>query len=235
MEILAHRGGAAESPENALSAFRHASQLGCRWVEFDVQTLRDGTPVVMHDPRAERTSTGTGRVCLYSREAFSRLRLRENPDERPPLLAETLDVLAELGLHFNLEVKCYRPADFQLIDDLTPGLAHHPCQWVISSFHRAWCLAYAQKRGGARLAILEESPSETCRTFAARCGTRRLHFDARLAQAGLIQDLALENYEVYLYGVEHPEQARAWAQRGVKGVFTDYPSRFQASERTTDI
>lgn len=47
--VIAHRGGAAEAPENTMEAFERAIQLGYPGVEFDVRCSQDGVPVVVHD------------------------------------------------------------------------------------------------------------------------------------------------------------------------------------------
>jgi len=55
MLVFAHRGACWETPENTLAAFRRAIELGADYIEFDVQTSRDGELVVVHDPcRADR-------------------------------------------------------------------------------------------------------------------------------------------------------------------------------------
>jgi glycerophosphoryl diester phosphodiesterase len=48
-QIIAHRGNAAEFPENTLAALDSAVDLGLRHVEFDVQLTADHVPVVFHD------------------------------------------------------------------------------------------------------------------------------------------------------------------------------------------
>lgn len=53
-EIAAHRGNAAEYPENTLEALRSAVELGLRWVELDVQVTADLVPVVLHDADLQR-------------------------------------------------------------------------------------------------------------------------------------------------------------------------------------
>jgi len=50
-DIVAHRGNAAEFPENTLESIASAISLGCRFVEFDVQISTDRVPVLMHDGR----------------------------------------------------------------------------------------------------------------------------------------------------------------------------------------
>lgn len=54
--IIAHRGNAAEFPENTLPALESAVELGVRHVEFDVQLTADKVPVLFHDSDLERVA-----------------------------------------------------------------------------------------------------------------------------------------------------------------------------------
>lgn len=49
LNYIAHRGGSSLMPENSLSAFRNAFELGMSGVELDVHLSRDGHLVVHHD------------------------------------------------------------------------------------------------------------------------------------------------------------------------------------------
>jgi glycerophosphoryl diester phosphodiesterase len=62
-ELIAHRGNAAEYPENTLPALRSALELGARCVEFDVQLSADRQPVLLHDSNLKRTA-GVDRNAL---------------------------------------------------------------------------------------------------------------------------------------------------------------------------
>lgn len=42
-------GASFEAPENTLSAFIKAQELGAKWIELDVRVTKDGIPVVIHD------------------------------------------------------------------------------------------------------------------------------------------------------------------------------------------
>ena len=46
---IAHRGGAGLRPENTISAFAHALDIGVDGFELDIHITRDGTVVVFHD------------------------------------------------------------------------------------------------------------------------------------------------------------------------------------------
>jgi glycerophosphoryl diester phosphodiesterase len=60
--LVAHRGNAVEFPENTLPALESAVSLGVKYVEFDVQLTRDGTPVMLHDADLRRVGDRAVRV-----------------------------------------------------------------------------------------------------------------------------------------------------------------------------
>jgi glycerophosphoryl diester phosphodiesterase len=62
-DLIAHRGNAAEYPENSLPGIRSALELGARYVEFDVQLTADRQPVLLHDSNLQRTA-GVDRNAL---------------------------------------------------------------------------------------------------------------------------------------------------------------------------
>jgi glycerophosphoryl diester phosphodiesterase len=58
--IVAHRGNAAEFPENTLPALRSALELGVTHIEFDVHLTADHVPIVLHDADLKRTAGVAG-------------------------------------------------------------------------------------------------------------------------------------------------------------------------------
>lgn len=65
MKNFAHRGFSGRYPENTMLAFAKAYEAGADGVELDVQIARDGTPVVIHDEKVDRTTNGKGNVRDY--------------------------------------------------------------------------------------------------------------------------------------------------------------------------
>ena len=62
-DLIAHRGNAAEFPENTLPALRSAVELGARHLEFDVQLSADRRPILLNDSNLKRAA-GVDRNAL---------------------------------------------------------------------------------------------------------------------------------------------------------------------------
>jgi glycerophosphoryl diester phosphodiesterase len=60
--ILAHRGGAHEFEENTLEGYRGCYERGIRGFETDVRMTKDGSLVILHDDKLDRTHNATGSV-----------------------------------------------------------------------------------------------------------------------------------------------------------------------------
>ena len=59
---LAHRGGGREAPENSLTAFRNAADIGFEYFETDVRATSDGKVMVFHDANLNRVTDRVGRI-----------------------------------------------------------------------------------------------------------------------------------------------------------------------------
>ncbi|HEV2234750.1 MAG TPA: glycerophosphodiester phosphodiesterase family protein [Terriglobia bacterium] len=115
---IGHRGAAGEAPENTLAAFDLALRQGADGIEFDVHLSSDGVPVVLHDARLERTSSGTGPVSTMPLAVLRRLdagswfnrRYPARANQRYaglkiPTLAEVLQWVARRNCLAFLEIK----------------------------------------------------------------------------------------------------------------------------------
>jgi glycerophosphoryl diester phosphodiesterase len=108
--ILAHRGYAAEYPENTLLAFKEAEKAGADGLELDVQMTKDGELVVIHDEKVDRTTDGNGLVKDYNlndlKKLDARFKFKTFPKrEQIPTLNEVLEWLAGTGMVCNIELK----------------------------------------------------------------------------------------------------------------------------------
>ncbi|HUI41356.1 MAG TPA: glycerophosphodiester phosphodiesterase family protein [Terriglobia bacterium] len=127
--ILAHRGASAEAPENTLAAFELAMRQGADGIECDVRLSADGAPVVIHDARLDRTTSGRGRVDRHTTQELRRLDAgsrfcRRHPalakdryrGAKIPLLAEAMDWVGQHGCLAYVEIKRER-ADLPRLEE----------------------------------------------------------------------------------------------------------------------
>jgi glycerophosphoryl diester phosphodiesterase len=81
--IIAHRGNAAEFPENTLEALQSAVDLGVRHVELDVQLSSDRIPLLLHDADFRRMSGRSDSVFDLVWSRVRRDKAREPAAVRP--------------------------------------------------------------------------------------------------------------------------------------------------------
>ena len=148
IHLVAHRGNAAEFPENTLPAFASALELGVRFLELDVQLSRDGVPVVTHDHLLARTTGLPGSVFDHDASELANIEAAEAQrfgarfaGTRVPLLRDVLQLLVgrpEITLF--IEIKRASLAQFghdhvvaQVLEVIRPWRA----QCVVISFDLA--------------------------------------------------------------------------------------------------
>ena len=100
IHLVAHRGNAAEFPENTLPAFVSALELGVRFLELDVHLSRDGVPVVIHDHTLLRTTGLPGSVFEHDSAELAQMDAAESQrfgdrfvGTRLPLLRDVMRLL----------------------------------------------------------------------------------------------------------------------------------------------
>ena len=71
--IGGHRGFSSHYPENTLLAVKEACELGVDLIEVDIYLTKDNIPVVCHDRKLERCSTGKGWVNEHTLEELKQL------------------------------------------------------------------------------------------------------------------------------------------------------------------
>lgn len=107
-QLIAHRGHTGAAPDNSVAAIRAAAALSVDMIEFDICASLEGAPVVVHGPRLERWSTGTGRVADQPVAQLVTYRLRDRNGEvvdaeTIPTLADALDAAGDSAVNCDLK------------------------------------------------------------------------------------------------------------------------------------
>lgn len=110
MKVIAHRGYSGKYPENTMLAFKKAAETGCDGIELDVQLTKDGTVVIIHDEKVDRTTDGSGFVKDYTYEELKKLNAAKlftkvTEFEYIPTFDEYCAWAAETDIITNIEIK----------------------------------------------------------------------------------------------------------------------------------
>jgi glycerophosphoryl diester phosphodiesterase len=228
--IIAHRGGGTLAPENTLAGMRKAKALGFTGVEFDVMLAGDATPILMHDQRLERTTSGSGAIAetpyrdMLTLDAGSWFS-REHAGEPVPSFDNAGRLCVELGLWADIEIKPV--TGFEAETGAATALAARelwrgaPLQPLLCSFQPA-SLAAAKEAAPelARGALTKRIPPDWER-WMQKLGCVSLHCDYRLLlpqQARAVRDAG---YWLVCYTVNDPAIVRVLFDWGADAVITD--------------
>ena len=106
----AHRGLAPGQPENTLTAYNHAIDIGVAIIELDLRTTADGRIVVMHDDTVDRTTDGHGAVAALTFAQIERLDAGGKAGaafagQKVPTYEDVLDLAAARPVRLLLDIK----------------------------------------------------------------------------------------------------------------------------------
>jgi glycerophosphoryl diester phosphodiesterase len=229
--IVGHRGAAGEAAENTLDSLRLAIDQGADMVELDLQLSADGELVACHDWHLERMGD---RALVVEEATLDRLAevevsgpFRQAGHHRT--LATLPQVLAALpsDVPLNLELKRRRADPARLVERLAVTVSGRP-RLLVSSFD--WPLLETVRRAlpDVPLAPIGGRHADPAALVdaAAALDAWSVHCRRSLATARLVA--AAGGRPVLAYTVNEPAAARRLFDRGVRGVFTDFPGRLRA-------
>ncbi|HEX6386159.1 MAG TPA: glycerophosphodiester phosphodiesterase family protein [Anaerolineae bacterium] len=227
--ILAHRGASADAPENTLTAFALAREQGADGVELDVHLSADGWPVVIHDERVERTTSGTGRV---SRLTVAELQaLDAGAGQAIPTLDEVFEMLGP-GFLYNVEIKAegWRSKGIEAAVADRIEAYHLENQTVVSSFSPL--VVRRARRHLTRttlVALIHDRPLSRFHTWLARAEADHPHYS--LVDTAYMERVRKQGYRVHVWTVDDPAEARRLAGLGVHAIVTNKPEFIRESLR----
>jgi len=220
--LVAHRGYMRCYPENTLPALEAAMDAGACWVEFDIQMCRDGEFIVLHDDNFARTA-GVDRSVFDTDSAGIDLSVHE-PQRfvgrfSPTPVATLTEVLSLLrrrpAARAMVEVKQESINHWGLEKVMTKVLgvleAYSP-QCTLIAYNRQALEWFRQRTDipvGWVLQTFDTShrnQAEALRPDFLICNQTKIPGDATLWTGP---------WQWMLYDIVDPQQAMAWAARGV--------------------
>lgn len=217
--VIAHRGASRAEPENTLSAFRRAVEVGADGVELDVRRTADDRLVVHHDPHL-----ADGRAIIETTRS-------ELPAEVPDL-SEALDACS--GLFVNIEIKNdpgepdHDPSDWVVHRTLAelerrPGDRSAGGRWLVSSFRATTVETCRRLAPRVRTAWLVDEVDDDVIARAARVGHAALHPWVVGLEQDRVRACRAVGLAVNTWTCDDPERMRELMAWGVDGICTNVP------------
>ena len=216
---IGHRGAGGHAPENTLASIEKAMSLGCDLTEVDIQRTADGSLVLLHDERVDRTTNGKGPVAEMDLEEARKLDAGRG--QTIPTLEEALSTAhGRIGLILELKAE---------------GLAYDICgvvrasgfpgEIVYASFLHDELQHVRRADPDAKTLVLfkrltKNPASEAALLQATHVGLR---FDT--ATAPLVKTLHRARLTVFVYTVNKPADITRMRSLGVDGIVSDHPER----------
>jgi glycerophosphoryl diester phosphodiesterase len=216
---IGHRGAAGHAPENTLASIEQAVALGCALAEVDVRRTADGSLVLLHDKRVDRTTNGKGLVAEMGLEDLRKL--DAGGRERIPTLEEALQAAnGRIGLI--LEIKA-------------EGLAYDICGIVrasgftgpiiYASFLHDELQHLRRADPDARtMALFKKLPKDPA-ADAVRLQATHVGLRFNVATTPLVKALHKAGLVVFAYTVNKPKDIQRMRTLGADGIVSDWPER----------
>ena len=235
--IIAHRGASAYAPENTISAFEKAIEMGAFIIETDVHQTKDSVVVIMHDLSVDRTTYGKGLIKDMDLREFKGCKIKLNAHrcnyfEYPPTLEEAIKTIngrCQLLIELKKGNSFYPNIEKHIVDLIVKYKAQ---SWIhtIHSFDKDALVNVAKRDSSINLQKLivfnlplvsfnfdkhfnkdDFKNWEGVNVYYKFCSKRVIKKTHKLGKT------------VYVWTVNKPRKARKLAKRGVDGIITNKP------------
>lgn len=248
VRLYAHRGAAAELPENTLPAFARALALGADAIETDAHLTSDGQVVLSHDPTGMRMA-GVERAIaectleeVWRWDVGKRFRPRAGAAPPPvgpfraPSLAEALVEFPDTAFNVDLKVGSARMVA-AVLDVVRRAGAEE--RVLLASFETRTLQAVraAGYRGPtglsqgevAKLALLPGPLARRLELKGRRAQVPVSAYGVRLDRKAFLERCHRRSLAVDFWTVDDPSEARRLVGLGADGIMTDDPGPIAAA------
>lgn len=227
---FAHRGASKYFPENTILSLKEGIKSGANGLEIDVHKTKDNKLVVIHDEDIQRTFKGKGLVKDMTLEELRNFKCRnknfeDNLECRIPTLEEVLDLIRDINIVLNIELKTdeihYEGIEKDVIELVNRyGLKK---KIILSSFNHESIRICREIDSEIETGLLYYKKIENVVQYAKEFGANAIHPDLRLVSEEIIREANENNIKVNIYTVNSPIYMRKLIEAGANGIFTDYP------------
>ena len=213
---IGHRGARAYAPENTLTSFKKAIEIGVDAVELDVRRTKDNQIVVIHDADIKRTTNGEGLVSeltLAQIKSFS-----ADGGEKIPTLQEALDFL-DKKVKVLVELKEAGIEEQVLSIVQMKGLEKNV---VVISFLEEALRKLRELNNSIETGLVYAKHSNPVKS-ALELKANYLVALYRFTHTVTVQKAHENGLKIIVWTINNPEEAKEYAKKGVDGIASDKP------------
>ena len=118
---------------NGFAAIRECFEANVERIEIDIHSLDGPDYAVFHDRRLEEHTTGSGTIGRATPDQVRRARFLDDPDDRPPLLSEVVELARGCDTQLQLDLKDWRPLAAHRLRALLDTVAPIKARVIVSS------------------------------------------------------------------------------------------------------
>jgi len=225
--LIAHRGLSAVAPENTLSAFKYAIRSKADMIEVDIRLTKDGTPVIIHDAKVDRTTNGRGKVknfylwTLKELDAGNWFDLKYK-GEKIPTLDETLKFING-KIPINIEIKTSTRKN-EIAEKVLAIVFENGYEekTLISSFDPRVLRRIKKLTDEIPTALLYHYPIyfNPIKTLKNLNAVALIH-NFKFTTSNLVKKIHDAGFKIFVYTVNDPKDIRKMIDIGVDGIITD--------------
>lgn len=229
VKVIAHRGFSSIAPENTMTAFEKAIEIGADYLELDVHRTKDDSLVVIHDKSIARVSCDSltsnisemtykelqGVSAGYCSKFHDKYR-----DERIPTLLEVLELAKnKIKVCIELKVEGAEEKVLQLVDQLDME-----DQVIIFAFDYRTLAKIRHLNKSIKILYLISYVNQYSIDYA-----KVINVDAIGAGYGteitkeLVDQIHENNMELWKWTVDKEEDMKQLISLGVDGIITNRP------------
>jgi len=232
---IGHRGAAGYCPENTISSFKKAVELGVDYLELDIQMTKDRKLVVIHDPTVNRTTNGKGKVKDFTLQEIQRLDAGSwfhcnFAGEKIPSLSEVFDEFAgKIGILIELKKPSLYPLmEEKLAEELEKReLTSGDKQIIVQSFDRVALKRFHELVPAIPIGILVKNTgvkiisNKNLKSFSSFVSY--VNPKITMVNKRMIKRIHHHGFKTIIWTVNKKNDLRTLKNFHVEGIISDFP------------
>ncbi|HHU60449.1 MAG TPA: glycerophosphodiester phosphodiesterase [Natronincola sp.] len=233
MKVLGHRGYSAKAPENTMSAFELALEVGCDGIELDVHLTKDGQIVIIHDHTLSRTTNGTGDVAQHTLDELQKLDAgswfsSEFKNEKIPTFQQLCELIKKEDILLNIELKSTLGFE-NLNEELASFLNEYNLKdrTIISSFNHYALVHFKRVMPEVKTGVLHMAALVNPWIYAKSIGADAIHPYYPVVVPEVVAASKQNGFMITAWTVDRPEDIERMKLAEVDGIITNELEKVQ--------